>query len=116
MDGAKTIGGVVEDGYEFFARRRLVTLFSTPNYCGEFDNAGGLISVDENLMCSIMRSGEICCETAIFCYDEFGNCVHCSGGNSASDNNMNVPIPMPENGSNATTTDSGSGSKLSNNF
>ena len=29
-----------------------MTLFSAPNYCGEFDNAGGMISVDENLMCS----------------------------------------------------------------
>lgn len=43
---------VVEDGYEFFAKRSLVTLFSAPNYCGEFDNAGGMMSVDENLMCS----------------------------------------------------------------
>lgn len=43
---------VVEDGYEFFAKRQLVTLFSAPNYCGEFDNAGALMSVDENLMCS----------------------------------------------------------------
>jgi serine/threonine-protein phosphatase PP1 catalytic subunit len=43
---------VVEDGYQFFAGRRLVTLFSAPNYCGEFDNAGGMITVDENLMCS----------------------------------------------------------------
>lgn len=25
---------VVEDGYEFFAKRQLVTLFSAPNYCG----------------------------------------------------------------------------------
>jgi hypothetical protein len=33
---------VVEDGYEFFAKRSLVTLFSAPNYCGEFDNAGGV--------------------------------------------------------------------------
>lgn len=31
---------MVEDGYEFFAKRQLVTLFSAPNYCGEFDNAG----------------------------------------------------------------------------
>lgn len=45
---------VVEDGYEFFAGRKLVTLFSAPNYCGEFDNAGGLISVDENLQCKFM--------------------------------------------------------------
>ncbi|MGH0185154.1 UNVERIFIED_CONTAM: hypothetical protein FKN15_016716 [Acipenser sinensis] len=41
-----------EDGYEFFAKRQLVTLFSAPNYCGEFDNAGGMMSVDETLMCS----------------------------------------------------------------
>lgn len=34
---------VVEDGYEFFAKRQLVTLFSAPNYCGEFDNAGRCI-------------------------------------------------------------------------
>lgn len=26
---------VVEDGYEFFAKRQLVTIFSAPNYCGE---------------------------------------------------------------------------------
>uniref|UniRef100_A0AC34QHA0 Serine/threonine-protein phosphatase n=1 Tax=Panagrolaimus sp. JU765 TaxID=591449 RepID=A0AC34QHA0_9BILA len=43
---------VVEDGYEFFAKRQLVTLFSAPNYCGEFDNAGSMMSVDESLMCS----------------------------------------------------------------
>ncbi|XP_076698093.2 serine/threonine-protein phosphatase PP1-gamma catalytic subunit-like isoform X4 [Callospermophilus lateralis] len=40
---------VVEDGYEFFAKRQL---FSAPNYCGEFDNAGAMMSVDETLMCS----------------------------------------------------------------
>lgn len=43
---------VVEDGYEFFSKRRLVTLFSAPNYCGEFDNAGAMMSVDKTLMCS----------------------------------------------------------------
>lgn len=43
---------VVEDGYEFFCDRQLVTLFSAPNYCGEFDNAGAMMSVDETLMCS----------------------------------------------------------------
>jgi serine/threonine-protein phosphatase PP1 catalytic subunit len=43
---------VVEDGYEFFCDRRLVTIFSAPNYCGEFDNAGAMMSVDETLMCS----------------------------------------------------------------
>jgi serine/threonine-protein phosphatase PP1 catalytic subunit len=43
---------VVEDGYEFFAQRRLVTLFSAPNYCGEFDNAAAMMTIDETLMCS----------------------------------------------------------------
>ena len=43
---------VVEDGYEFFAGRELVTVFSAPNYCGEFDNAGAMMSVDDTLMCS----------------------------------------------------------------
>lgn len=43
---------VVEDGYEFFCDRQLVTLFSAPNYCGEFDNSGAMMSVDETMMCS----------------------------------------------------------------
>jgi serine/threonine-protein phosphatase PP1 catalytic subunit len=43
---------VVEDGYEFFARRSLVTLFSAPNYCGEFDNAGAIMTVDETMRCA----------------------------------------------------------------
>lgn len=47
---------VVEDGYEFFAKRQLVTLFSAPNYCGEFDNAGAMMSVDDTLMCSFQVS------------------------------------------------------------
>ena len=43
---------VVEEGYEFFAKRQLVTVFSAPNYCGEFENSGAMMSVDESLMCS----------------------------------------------------------------
>ena len=43
---------VVEDGYEFFSKRQLVTVFSAPNYCGEFDNSGAMMTVDESLMCS----------------------------------------------------------------
>ena len=42
----------MEDGYEFFADRQLVTIFSAPNYCGEFDNAGAMMTVDETLLCS----------------------------------------------------------------
>ncbi|KAF3992517.1 hypothetical protein FT662_01063 [Candidozyma haemuli var. vulneris] len=43
---------VVEDGYEFFNRRKLVTVFSAPNYCGEFNNYGAVMSVDKKLCCS----------------------------------------------------------------
>jgi len=43
---------VVEDGYEFFSNRMLITIFSAPNYCGEFDNAGAIMSIDSTLMCS----------------------------------------------------------------
>jgi hypothetical protein len=43
---------VVEDGYEFFADRHLVTVFSAPNYGDEFDNSGAIMTVDENLVCS----------------------------------------------------------------
>ena len=43
---------VVEDGYEFHANRNMVTIFSAPNYCGEFDNAGGIMSVNEDMVCS----------------------------------------------------------------
>jgi hypothetical protein len=52
---------VVEDGYEFFAKRQLVTLFSAPNYCGEFDNAGAMMSVDETLMCSFQVRPVLMC-------------------------------------------------------
>ncbi|XP_056176212.1 serine/threonine-protein phosphatase PP1 isozyme 4-like, partial [Syzygium oleosum] len=43
---------VVEDGYEFFADRQLVTIFSAPNFCGEGDNFGAMMNVEENLTCS----------------------------------------------------------------
>ncbi|KAJ9463749.1 Serine/threonine-protein phosphatase alpha-2 isoform [Diplonema papillatum] len=43
---------VVEDGYQFFAQRQLITLFSAPNYCGEFDNSAAIMSIDQTLMCS----------------------------------------------------------------
>lgn len=46
---------VVDDGYLFFAQRQLVTVFSAPNYCGEFNNAGAFLSVDENLVCSVTQ-------------------------------------------------------------
>ncbi|VDN30669.1 unnamed protein product [Gongylonema pulchrum] len=40
---------VVQDGYEFFANQRLVTTFSAPHNCGQFDNAGGTMTVSEEM-------------------------------------------------------------------
>ena len=37
---------VVEEGYEFFANKKCVTVFSAPNYCGIFDNSGAMMVVD----------------------------------------------------------------------
>lgn len=45
---------VVDDGYEFFANRKLVTIFSAPNYCGMFENDGSVMKVAEDLTCSFM--------------------------------------------------------------
>ncbi|AET37991.1 protein-serine/threonine phosphatase Ecym_2244 [Eremothecium cymbalariae DBVPG len=43
---------VVEDGYEFFAKKKFVTIFSAPNYCGQFQNWGAVMSVTTGMMCS----------------------------------------------------------------
>jgi protein phosphatase len=45
---------VMERGYAFFASRQLVTIFSAPCYCGEFDNAAAVMTIDEKLQCSFV--------------------------------------------------------------
>ncbi|CAD5207971.1 unnamed protein product [Bursaphelenchus xylophilus] len=45
---------VVQDGFEFFANRKLVTVFSAPHYCGQFNNAGAVMKVTEDLQCSFV--------------------------------------------------------------
>jgi len=51
---------VVEDGYEFFANKGVVTIFSAPNYCGEFDNAAAVLHIDADLECafSVLKPGQ----------------------------------------------------------
>lgn len=45
---------VVEDGYKFNDNdtKNLVTVFSAPRYCGEFDNKGAVLTIDKNYKCS----------------------------------------------------------------
>ena len=42
------------DGYEFSFGHKLVTVFSAPNYCGEYANAGAVMKVDKDLTCSFV--------------------------------------------------------------
>ena len=44
---------VVDDGYEFFANRQLITIFSATNFRGEYDNSGAILNIDELLTCTL---------------------------------------------------------------
>ena len=44
----------MDDGYEFFADRKLITIFSAPNYTEQFENKACILSVDEELTCRTM--------------------------------------------------------------
>lgn len=43
---------VVNNGYKFFNNKKLVTIFSAPNYCGDVGNNGAVMYIDGNLECS----------------------------------------------------------------
>ena len=43
---------VVEDGYEFFSKRQLVTVWGASNYKGKSGNAAAMLRIDGNLLCS----------------------------------------------------------------
>lgn len=40
---------VVQDGYEFFASKKMVTIFSAPHYCGQFDNFAATMKAIQKL-------------------------------------------------------------------
>jgi serine/threonine-protein phosphatase PP1 catalytic subunit len=44
---------LVDEGYEFFCNRKLITVFSAPNYCGNSGNRGAVLKVDGGMKCSI---------------------------------------------------------------
>ena len=48
---------VVEQGYEFTHDQRVVTVFTAPNYCGQFQNCGATLCVGQNLECHFVVSG-----------------------------------------------------------
>ena len=38
-----------QDGYEFFGNKKLVTIFSAPYYCGQFDNYAATMKVSAEM-------------------------------------------------------------------
>ena len=42
---------LVMNGFNWNHEKAIVTIFSAPNYCGEFDNDAAIMDVDEQLMC-----------------------------------------------------------------
>ena len=46
---------VVQDGYEMMSGRRLITVFSAPNYCGQFTNAAAVVCIDGDLTISFQQ-------------------------------------------------------------
>ena len=44
---------VCQDGYSMFAAKKLITIFSAPNYNSAFDNNAGMLQVDADLTCSL---------------------------------------------------------------
>lgn len=45
---------VVDSGYKFSFGKKMVTIFSAPNYCKTYGNSASMMKIDENLECSFM--------------------------------------------------------------
>jgi len=46
---------VVQDGYELMVVRQLITIFSAPNYCGQFNNAAAVVCIDADMQVSFQQ-------------------------------------------------------------
>ncbi|KHN73402.1 Putative serine/threonine-protein phosphatase C06A1.3 [Toxocara canis] len=46
---------VVQDGYELMVGRQLITIFSAPNYAGQFNNAAAVVCIDEDLQITFQQ-------------------------------------------------------------
>lgn len=45
---------VMDHGYEFFCKRKLATVFTASNYCGDYGNRGSVLHVDPKLKCRLI--------------------------------------------------------------
>ena len=46
---------VVQDGYEMMTGRRLITVFSVPNYCAQFTNSAAVVCLNANLQVTLLE-------------------------------------------------------------
>uniref|UniRef100_F1KZ78 Serine/threonine-protein phosphatase n=1 Tax=Ascaris suum TaxID=6253 RepID=F1KZ78_ASCSU len=46
---------VVQDGYELMVGRQLITIFSAPNYAGQFNNAAAVVCIDDDLQITFQQ-------------------------------------------------------------
>uniref|UniRef100_A0A0K0EI13 Serine/threonine-protein phosphatase n=1 Tax=Strongyloides stercoralis TaxID=6248 RepID=A0A0K0EI13_STRER len=62
---------VVQEGYEVMIGRSLITVFSAPNYCGQFCNAAAVVCISEKMQVSLQQlklpSPSNCKKTAPVC-------------------------------------------------
>uniref|UniRef100_A0A0K0F5Q6 Serine/threonine-protein phosphatase n=1 Tax=Strongyloides venezuelensis TaxID=75913 RepID=A0A0K0F5Q6_STRVS len=45
---------MIQDGFEFFGDKKLVTIFSAPHYTGQFNNNSAVMKVSKDLKCSFI--------------------------------------------------------------
>lgn len=45
---------VMDHGYEFFCKRKLATVFTASNYCGDYGNRGSVLHIDPQMRCSLI--------------------------------------------------------------
>lgn len=45
---------VVDNGFQFFNDKKVVTIFSAPNYCGDLGNTASIMKINEKLECSFL--------------------------------------------------------------
>uniref|UniRef100_A0A915IQF3 protein-serine/threonine phosphatase n=1 Tax=Romanomermis culicivorax TaxID=13658 RepID=A0A915IQF3_ROMCU len=75
---------VVQYGYEFFVNKKLVTVFSAPAYCGQFDNLAGMLFVSETLACKFYCVRAHKGEAAIFAADDVKSSASVNTGDKSS--------------------------------
>jgi serine/threonine-protein phosphatase PP1 catalytic subunit len=80
---------VMDSGYEFFCKRKLATVFTASNYCGDYGNRGSVLHVDPKLRCSlvILLPNNKQKETLLHTSDDDATAATAAGNNNNNSNN-----------------------------